>query len=279
METVTVAAIQPPAPQEPADATSSAARGLELLEKAIAEGAKIICLPEYFGLFGFPASLWQEQIKDNELYRKLLNLAEERGVTILYPTVKLAEGMLFNTTWVLGSQGLVGKYRKVHLPQSEREAGLSPGAEYPIFSVFGLKFGLMTCYDAYFPESARILALRGAQAIFFPSLQRATTEDVIRIQLQSRALDNCLYIIRSSYGYPRDLPWEPGMMVGMTAIANPEGKLVIDLGHDEGLLVYKLQLNTRPRYRSHGGELGSPREFLFSDRRPETYELLSQKQE
>ena len=119
METVTVAAIQPPAPQEPADATSSAARGLELLEKAIAEGAKIICLPEYFGLFGFPASLWQEQIKDNELYRKLLNLAEERGVTILYPTVKLAEGMLFNTTWVLGSQGLVGKYRKVHLPQSE----------------------------------------------------------------------------------------------------------------------------------------------------------------
>ena len=275
---VLLGTIQPPVPDGREGYGRSVRRGLELVEGAARAGARVICLPEYFGVFGLPAGEWRERIRGgDEVLKQCLGLARECGVGILCPSLELHKRRLYNTTWVIGPDGrVVGRYRKVHLTLSEREdLGVSAGDEFPVFRMEGLTFGVMTCYDAYFPECARILALRGAEVIFWPSLQRAESEEVISLQARARALDNCVHVVRSSYGYPKGVAWSPGMMAGMSCVVDYEGRVTQSLGHAEGLLVAEISPGeVRPRRRSFEGAVESPRDYLFADRRPGLYRAL-----
>ncbi len=280
-KTLRVAAVQPPVPHGREGRARSVERGLELANEAAGAGAKIICLPEYFGLFGAPGQEWPDLVRPRDpLLKRCSDLARRRKVTILYPSLERSKGRLYNTTWILSATGrVVGRYRKVHLTLSEREEnGISPGDGSPVFSANGLRFGIMTCYDAYFPEAARILAVGGAQAIFWPSLQRAATRETISLQTLSRAYDNCLYVVRASYGHPKDTVWTPGMMAGMSCIVDWDGRVVADLGHREGYVAADVPLGEPPpRPRSFGAAPESPRRFLFEDRRPRLYKPLCRK--
>jgi len=272
---VRVATVQPPVPDGREGRRRCVDRGLELAREAIRAGAQVICLPEYFGVFGAPAEQWRELVaRGDEVVRRCSDLARRGQVTILCPSVEVQRKRVFSTTWVLGSEGkVVGRYRKVHLTLNEREdKGISAGDDFPVFGIKGLTFGIMTCYDGYFPEAARILALRKAQVIFWPSLQRAETEEGILLQARSRAVDNCVYVARSSYGYPKGEAWSPGMMAGMSCIVDYEGRVISDLGHEEGYLLAEISpAIIRPRRRSLEGSTESPRVYLFADRRPEVY--------
>lgn len=157
---------------------------------------------------------------------------------------------------------------------------MSVGDDFPIFNLHDLKVGIMTCYDGYFPETARILAVKGAQVVFWPSLQRSATDHLIMIQACSRALDNCLYIVRSTFGHPVNVPWKTGMMPGMSCIVDFEGRIIADLGRDEGFLLGNIPTKDLcPRTRSFEGLPSSPRDYLFEDRRPELYGDLTKKSE
>lgn len=278
MSTIRIATVQSPEPNSNGGYAVCIERGLELAEQAAVSGAKIVCLPEYFGVFGLPCKEWREVIKEGDkVLLKCCELAARTKAVILFPSLELADNKLFNTTWVIDSNGeICGKYRKVHLTLSERtDKGLSAGNDFPVFSLCGLKVGIMTCYDGYFPETTRILALQGAQVIFWPSLQRSATDHLIMVQACSRALDNCVYIVRSTYGYPTDVAWKPGMMPGMSCIVNYEGRIIADLGRDDGFLTGDIPTGKlRPRVRSFEGDPTSPQSYLFEDRRPETYGLL-----
>jgi len=277
-EAVRVAAVQPPDPGGRDGHPQSIHRGLELVEQAAEAGARFICLPEYFGLFGLPYAEWPDRVRDgDDVLQACCESAQRHGAVILHPSLECADGHLFNTTRIIGRDGgIVGHYRKVHPTLSERkDVGVCAGDAFPVFSVDRLRFGVMTCYDAYFPEAARILALEGAQVIFWPSLQRSAADEVIYLQARSRALDNCVYVVRSSYGHPREASWTPGMIPGDACVADPDGRIVADLGHDEGILVVDLPVGApRLRRRSHDGAEEDPRQFLFEDRRPDAYGRL-----
>ena len=280
MSKVCIATVQSPEPNGKEGYAICVQRGLTLVEKAAEAGAKIVCLPEYFGVFGVPSEQWGDLIKaGDKILARCCELAVRSQIVILYPSIEIADGKLFNTTWIIGVDGEVcDKYRKVHLTLSERQdKGLSAGDEFPVFSFCGLKVGIMTCYDGYFPETARILALKGAQVIFWPSLQRSSTDYSIMLQAGARALDNCVYIVRSTFGHPLDVPWKPGMMPGMSCIVDCEGRIIADLGRDEGFLTRDIPIGEpRPRARSYEGDPASPRTYLFEDRRPELYSSLVQ---
>lgn len=275
MSKVCIATVQSPEPNGKEGYDICIQRGLALAEKAAKSGAKIICLPEYFGVFGLPSEQWADIINSGDkVMVQLCELAASNQTVILYPSIEATDGKLFNTTWIIGADGnIYDKYRKVHLTLSERkDKGLSAGDEFPVFSLCGLKVGIMTCYDGYFPETARILALKGAQVIFWPSLQRSATDQSIMVQACSRALDNCVYIVRSTFGHPVNVPWKPGMMPGMSCIVDCEGRIIADLGRDEGFLIGDISTEgPRPRARSYEGDPSSPRTYLFEDRRPELY--------
>ena len=77
--------------------------------------------------------------------------------------------LIYNVCVLIGPDGKVaGKYRKCSLPRSEVEAGVTPGHEYPVFQTRFGKVGMMVCYDGFFPEVARQLALNGAEVIAWP---------------------------------------------------------------------------------------------------------------
>src|SRR6185503_8460410 len=76
---------------------------------------------------------------------------------------------LFNVAVLIGPDGkVVGKYRKVCLPDGEYDKGMSPGSDYPVFDTRLGKVGMMICYDGFFPEVARELSNRGAEIIAWP---------------------------------------------------------------------------------------------------------------
>jgi hypothetical protein len=111
--------------------------------------------------------------------------------------------------------------------------------------------------------------------IFFPSLQRHLTAVMLEAQVRMRAVDNCVYLVRASYGYEAAVAWVPGMMAGKTCIVDFEGTILADSGPRTGLCCHPLDLD-RPRLkeRSCGGETGDARTFMLEDRRPETYDAL-----
>lgn len=109
---------------------------------------------------------------------------------------------LYNTAALLGPDGaLVGKYRKVTLPRSEIEAGITPGHDYPVFETRFGKLGLMICYDGFFPEVARALTIRGAEVIAWP------VWGCNPLLAKARACENHVYVVSSTYTDPAKHDW------------------------------------------------------------------------
>ena len=253
--------------------------GLELLDQAGREGADIACLPECFNLLGRPDPDWLDPPPSGEepLCARVRELAGRHRMHVILPVVERRGDARYNTALLIDRNGeFTGRYDKTHLTGEERNRyGLTPGDTYPVFELDFGRIGVMICYDGHFPEVGRILALEGAEILFFPALQRGLTASRIELMVRSRAVDGCVYLVRSSYGHPPDVVWRPGMMAGGSCIVDFEGTILSDAGVRTGICALRIDLDLpRLRERSFGGEIGDPREFLRQDRRPETYRSL-----
>jgi len=107
----------------------------------------------------------------------------------------------YNTAVLFDRKGnLVGRYRKVHLPYQELRRGLQPGAEYPVFDTDIGRIGIQVCYDHFFPETARCLALRGAEIILTPIWGDVRADgSPYEIVARARAIDNAVIYVTSTY--------------------------------------------------------------------------------
>jgi predicted amidohydrolase len=121
-------------------------------------------------------------------------LAKEHNLYIVAGLIERDQHLLFNVAVLIGPDGqLVGKFRKVCLPRSEIEGGLSPGSDYPVFNTRFGKLGMMICYDGFFPEVARELSNRGAEVIAWPVW--GCNPELAR----ARASENHVYVVSSTY--------------------------------------------------------------------------------
>lgn len=280
--TVHIAAIQPPAPGPHASRDDIVSLGLKLLEGAGRRGADIACLPEYFTVIGLPEDEWHTRAASerDRIVAETVRIGKRHQMYIILPVLDVRGEAYYNTALLLDREGrITGRYDKTHLTAIEREElGVTAGDTYPVFDLDFGRIGIMTCYDGHFPEVGRILSLNGAEILFFPSLQRHMTEDLLEVQLRARAADNCVYVVRSSYGYDASVPWTPGMMAGKTCIVDFEGTLLADAGRRVGLAMQRIDLD-RPKVkeRSFGGEVGDARAFMIEDRRPETYGRIGER--
>jgi len=152
-----------------------------LVRQAAKSGASVVCLPE---LFLGPYFCCEES--DRHFRRAepipgptteaLGSLARELGITLISGSIFEHAGhrAYYNTAVVFGSDGsLLGTYRKCHIPHDHLyfEAHyFRPGdRHFPVFTTPDLTFGVLICYDQWFPEAARALVLQGAQLIFCPT--------------------------------------------------------------------------------------------------------------
>ncbi len=150
------------------------------IREAAKKGAQIICLQELYRTKYFPTdeqkdvSLLAEPIP-GETTSALSNLAKELNVIIIAPIFEVdGSGKHYNTAVVIGSDGtILGKYRKMHIPHDpffyEKSYFDVGDTGYQVFRTNNISFGVLICYDQWFPEAARTLALQGADLIFYPS--------------------------------------------------------------------------------------------------------------
>jgi N-carbamoylputrescine amidase len=153
-----------------------------LIRNAADKGANIICLQELFNTPYFCVEYneeyfeWAEPI-DGELVNSLAKLAEELKVVLIAPFFeKRAKGVFHNSLVVIDTNGeVLGNYRKLHIPDDPgfyEKYYFTPGDEDSGFKVFDTKFGkigTLICWDQWYPEAARITALKGADILFYPT--------------------------------------------------------------------------------------------------------------
>ncbi|MGZ8899345.1 MAG: carbon-nitrogen hydrolase family protein [Limisphaerales bacterium] len=121
-------------------------------------------------------------------------LAKKHDLHIVVGLIERDRHQLFNVAVLVGPDGkVVGKYRKVCLPDGEFDKGISPGSDYPVFDTRLGKIGMMVCYDGFFPEVARELSNRGAEIIAWP-VWGCNPE-----QARARACENHVYLVSSTY--------------------------------------------------------------------------------
>lgn len=152
----------------------------EQIRKMASEGAKVICTQELFNGLYFAQIIdytkydWAEPI-DGPTNKRMQALAKELDVVIVSCYFESAmDGVYFNSAAVFDADGtLLGNYRKHHIPEGPQyieKYYFTPGdSPYLVFNSKYGKFGVLICWDEWFPEPSRILAIKGADWIFYPS--------------------------------------------------------------------------------------------------------------
>jgi predicted amidohydrolase len=112
--------------------------------------------------------------------------------------------LVYNTAPLFNRQGkMIGSYDKVMLFEPELDLGATPGEKLPVFDTDVGKIGIITCYDSWFPETAQLLALQGAELALLPN------EGYYTEIMHARSADNCLSIAVSSRNNPAGV-WDSG---------------------------------------------------------------------
>lgn len=162
--------------------TENLYRHMSLIREAAEAGAQIICLQELFNTLYFSANYDEKhfdlaQPLDGEVTESLSELASELNVVIIAPFFeRRAAGVYHNSLIVIDADGTVlGSYRKTHIPDDPsfyEKYYFTPGDEESGFKVFETKYakiGTLICWDQWYPEAARITALKGAEILFYPT--------------------------------------------------------------------------------------------------------------
>jgi len=170
-----------------------------LFEPLVAEAARqkadLVVLPETLTYYASGRSMAEcaEPIPgpSTEYFGKL---AEKHKLYVVAGLIERDRHLVYNVAVLLGPDGkMVGKYRKVCLPRTEIEAGVTPGEDYPVFDTRFGKVAMMVCYDGFFPEPARELANRGAEVIAWP------VWGCNPLLAAARACENHVYLVSSTY--------------------------------------------------------------------------------
>ncbi len=252
------------------------------LEVAGKRMSDIVSLGETFTTIGAPGKYDYQELAEKvpgQTVDRCSMIARKYKMNIIAPILGLCERRLRNVALVIDRKGkLMGEYYKVHCTMGERKNGVVPGDEFKVFDMDFGRIGVMICHDNSFPESARVLALKGAEVIFWPHVQGGWGEVAWEAVLRSRAIDNSVHLVSSAYGVPDDRAWRPGMITGRSGIVAPDGLIIAEMGRKIGVVTAEVDLD-KPRI-AHCFTMEGEHEFkkdMLRDRRPDTYRVITER--
>lgn len=242
----------------------------------------IHCLEEGADLVFFPEAYQYTQ--DRDIKKRAVELAEvtsefklrcseiaRKYHSYIVPwEYEIDDGKCYNMSYIIDRDGNeIGKYRKVHLTHNELTNGIINGSEYPVFDLDFGKVGIMICFDNYFPETARILGMKGAELVLYP-LYGDTLIPQWELKMRARAVDNSMYIASCQLERRN---------VAYTGIVNPIGDIIARIDSYNTWRVVEIDMSTRVITHTMGDPKQSEdiRLYLERCRQPESYKPLLDK--
>lgn len=189
----------------------------------------LIVLPELFATgyqFVSQEEVFQlaEPVPDGATTKRLADIAARRGMTIVAGLPERDGGRCFNSAVVVGPKGFIGCYRKTHL-FFEETLWFTPGdSGFHVWDIGPAKVGVMICFDWYYPESARTLALQGADIIAHPSnLVLPNCPD----SMVTRCLENRVFSVTANrIGSEARGGKDRLTFIGLSEVVSPRGRIL-----------------------------------------------------
>ena len=254
-----------------------------LVEQAAAKGARIVLPPELFSAPYFC------KVEDDALFATarpvhehpavvaMKALAKKLGVVIPTSFFERDGHHYYNTLAMIDAGGeILGTYRKSHIPDGpgyEEKFYFRPGNDgFKVWDVCGTRIGVGICWDQWYPETARVLALNGAELLFYPTAIGSEPKDaemdtsrMWRRAMIGHAVSNCMPVIAANrIGLETECGGAGQAFYGHSFICDQWGDMLAEYGAEEhGALVATLDLAAAAKHRASWG--------FFRDRRPQLY--------
>ena len=280
MSKVTVAAVQ---------MTYGLENAMEKVREAASQGAQIILLPELFENWYFCQEKSYENyhlattLEENPAVRELRKIAHDFRVVLPVSYYERVGNTTFNTVAVIDADGsILGQYRKTHIPDDhfyQEKFYFTPGdTGFKVWDTAYAKIGVGICWDQWFPETARAMAVKGAELLFYPTA--IGSEPILecdsmphwRRAMQGHAAANLMPVIAANrIGTEEVVPCEENggqrsalTFYGSSFITDQTGELVAEADRKtEQVILATFDLNEMQENRLSWG--------IFRDRRPECY--------
>ena len=265
------------------------AKADKMVRKAASEGAKIILLPELFERQYFCQErnydyyLYAHSLEEDEAVNHFKKVAAELEVVLPISFYEKDVNVFYNTTAVIDADGSVlGIYRKTHIPDDhyyQEKFYFTPGdTGFKVWDTRYGKIGIGICWDQWFPETARGMAVQGAEILFYPTA--IGSEPILEVDsmphwrrcMQGHAACNVIPVVAANrigeeYVEPSD---ENGgqksslVFYGSSFVTDSTGEIVMQASRDKEEIVYgESDLDENRDLRVSWG--------LFRDRRPQMY--------
>ena len=226
----------------------------------------ILVLPELANS-GYNFSSQKEAFNSSEIpaespFVKLLQQESNRLDALIITGFNEREGdKLFNSSLLIDKTGIVGKYRKLHLFYREKEFFTPGNLGLPVFEYKGVKLGVLVCFDWIFPESWRILALKGVQLV--AHCANLVLPGMAQRAVPVQAMMNRIFVICANrIGEERGLQF-----TGNSLLSSEKGEILTEASADrEEIKIVEVDLNTALNKQI------TPLNNLWSDRRTDIYQ-------
>ena len=265
------------------DIADNMKKTIERIKEASRKGAQIVCLQELYRTKYFPQEEKQDVSKlaetiPGESTRAFSELAKKKKIVIIAPLFeKYSNGKYYNSAAIIDANGkILGSYRKVHIPNDqffyEKNYFEQGDSGYCVHKTQYARVGVLICYDQWFPEPARINALKGAEIIFYPtaigwikghSSSDGDWHDAWKTVQRAHAIANGVHVAAvNRVGEEGQLKFWGGSFV-----CDSFGKVLKEASDtNEEALVVKVDLSKNKKIQEGWG--------FLKNRRPDTYNSL-----
>lgn len=256
-----------------------------LVREAAAKGAQIILIQE---LFETPYFCQKEKIEfykyaleveNNKAINHFKEIAKELKVVLPISFYERKNNARYNSIAVIDADGQVlGVYRKSHIPDGpgyEEKYYFNPGdTGFKVWNTKYAKIGVGVCWDQWYPETARCMALMGAEILFYPTAIGSEPEDDTidsrdhwQTCMRGHAAANLVPVVASNRVGKEEMDDFAITFYGSSFIAGPQGQFIAEASRtEETVLIAELDLDELDIQRSEWG--------IFRDRRPDLYKAI-----
>jgi len=228
------------------------------------EDAQLVILPElansgYNFLNRQHALSLASTVEESSYLNMLIETAAKYGQYIVSGFHEREGDKLFNTSLLISSKGVIGKYRKIHLFMNEKQIFEKGNLGLPVFELEGYRLGMLICFDYLFPEIWRIMALKGVDIIAHPS--NLVTYKAFKV-VPAQAVINRFFIFTTNrIGTERDISFS-----GRSFAVDPEGEVIAEASEDKEEILFSAIDPSHAR-----NKMITLKNHVLDDRFPEDY--------